>query len=142
MSQVVVDSSVAIKWFVVEPFSNEARRLLGDYQSGVVEFLAPDLITAEVGNIVWKKTRFQGLDLNDARRIIAAFRSLVLRFTSSDDLIDEAFGIATRHQRSVYDSMYLALAARAKVPMLTADQRLINAVGSAFPNLTWIASWP
>ena len=31
MSQLVVDSSVTVKWFVVEPYSAEARRILTDY---------------------------------------------------------------------------------------------------------------
>lgn len=55
MEKVVIDSSVAIKWFVVEPYSADARRLLYGYQLGELEFLAPDLINAEIGNIVWKK---------------------------------------------------------------------------------------
>ena len=31
MSHLVVDSSVVIKWFVVEPHAAEARRILTDY---------------------------------------------------------------------------------------------------------------
>jgi predicted nucleic acid-binding protein len=32
MKQLVVDSSVAIKWFIAEPYSGEARRILTEYQ--------------------------------------------------------------------------------------------------------------
>lgn len=59
MDKVVVDSSVAIKWFVVEPYSTEAYLLLEKYQAGELLFLAPDLINAEVGNIVWKNNNFR-----------------------------------------------------------------------------------
>jgi predicted nucleic acid-binding protein len=52
MTSLVVDSSVAIKWFVPELYSTEARRVLDDYQTGSLSFLAPDLINAELGNIV------------------------------------------------------------------------------------------
>jgi predicted nucleic acid-binding protein len=55
IDRVVVDSSVAIKWFVEEPYSVEAHRLLEGYQDGTLTLLAPDLMYAEVGNIVWKK---------------------------------------------------------------------------------------
>jgi predicted nucleic acid-binding protein len=58
MSKLVVDSSVVIKWFVVEPYSAEARRILTDYQNGVCTLLAPDLMNAEIGNIIWKNTFF------------------------------------------------------------------------------------
>jgi predicted nucleic acid-binding protein len=51
MDKVVVDSSVAIKWFVVEPYSVEAHYILEAYQAGTLTLLAPDLLYAEVGNI-------------------------------------------------------------------------------------------
>ena len=52
MAKVVVDSSVAIKWFLPESLSSHARRLLDDYESGSLDLLlAPDLIYAELGNI-------------------------------------------------------------------------------------------
>ena len=44
MDQVVIEASVAVKWFVVEPYSNEARRVLDTYQSGKASFHAPDLL--------------------------------------------------------------------------------------------------
>jgi predicted nucleic acid-binding protein len=63
---------------VVELYSNDARRVLNEHQSGTLSLLAPDLIDAEVGNIVWKKQRFQGLAAADAYLIIEAFRMLTL----------------------------------------------------------------
>ena len=59
MDTVVVDSSVVIKWFVVEPYSVEAHYMLEEYQAGPRTLLAPDLLYAEVGNLVWKKHRCQ-----------------------------------------------------------------------------------
>lgn len=67
---VVVDSSIVIKWFVLEPYSTEAAHLLDRYQTGELNLLAPDLLYAEMGNIVWKKPRLQGLSTTDAQQII------------------------------------------------------------------------
>lgn len=142
MNSIVVDSSVVIKWFVTEIHSGDARRLLNDYQSGSVEFLAPDLLAVEFGNIVWKKQRFQGLDVNDAQQIIDVFRTLAFLFTPSAELLDEAYRLAVQHQRTVYDMTYLALATRKNVSMVTADQRMMNSVGGAFANLVWVGNWP
>lgn len=36
MPQLVIDSSVAVKWFVVEPFSNEALKILDQYRNGAI----------------------------------------------------------------------------------------------------------
>ena len=70
MEKIVVDSSIVIKWFVAEPLSDAARRVLDGYQSGALTLIAPDLLAAEIGNIVWKKYRFQGLVKADAEQII------------------------------------------------------------------------
>lgn len=72
MPLLVVDSSVAVKWFVVEPYSDQAISILEDYSKGTTTFLAPDLIYPEFGNIIWKKQEFQGLDANDGQEIVQA----------------------------------------------------------------------
>lgn len=74
MREIVVDSSVAIKWFVPQPNSIKAREILDAYQDGSLLLLAPDLIYSEVGNIVWKFQRFQGLSQRDAEAILNTFQ--------------------------------------------------------------------
>jgi predicted nucleic acid-binding protein len=140
--QVVVDSSVAIKWFVEEPYSVEAHRLLEAYEAGTLILLAPDLLYAEVGNIVWKKHRFQGLAAEDADEILAAFRLVTFVVTSCAALLEEAYRLAVTHQRTVYDAMYLALSQREHCPWVTADERIVNALGATFPQIIWVANWP
>jgi predicted nucleic acid-binding protein len=142
MDQVVVDSSVAIKWLVVEPYSTEARRLLNDYQTGALTLLAPDLIYAEVGNIGWKKYRLQGLAAADAQLVSDAFLLLSFTLTPTAALLDNAYRLAVTHQRTAYDAMYLALSVREKCRLVTADEKLGNALSSVFPNLLWVANWP
>ncbi|HEY0079819.1 MAG TPA: type II toxin-antitoxin system VapC family toxin [Pyrinomonadaceae bacterium] len=142
MTNLVVDCSVAIKWFVPEPHSVEACRILDGYQNGTLSFLAPDLLNAEFGNIIWKKQNFQGLDANDAQNILDAFRALQFIFTPTATLLDDAFRIALAHHRTVYDSLYLALSQRERCQFVTADERLVNAVGSSFPNVVWLTNWP
>ena len=141
MLPLVVDSSVAIKWFVVEPYSADARRILEDYQAGLVSFSAPDLIYAEVGNIVWKKQTMQGLDPADAREILESLRSITFRITPASDLLEEAYRIAVKYQRTVYDSLYLALSLREQSQFVTADERLVNAVSGHMPNVVWAPGW-
>ncbi len=142
MAKLVVDSSVAVKWFVVEPYSTQAREILDGYQNGTLTFIAPDLINAEFGNIVWKKHLFQGVDAADAQDIIDAFRALHFIFTPSAALLDDAYRIAVAHRRTVYDSLFVALSLRENCQFVTADERLANALGSAFPSVVWLADWP
>jgi predicted nucleic acid-binding protein len=142
MDTVVVDSSVAIKWFVVEPYSVEAHYILEEYRAGTLALLAPDLVYAEVGNIVWKKHRFQGLAAEDAEEVLTAFRLVTFVVTSCAALLEEAYRLAVTHQRTVYDAMYLALSLREHCRWVTADERIVNALGAIFPQIIWVANWP
>lgn len=141
MDKIVVDSSVVIKWFVTEPLSEQARRVLQEYEAGEVTLFAPDLLAAEIGNIVWKKYRLQGLAKTDAEQIIAAFRDLEITLISSAELLEKAFQIAMAHERTVYDSLYIALSEREQCVFITADERLVNAVNKTFPKVVWVANW-
>lgn len=55
-------------------------------------------------------------------------------------LVENALRIANAEGRTVYDSLYLALAVSAKRPLVTADEKLFNALnrGPLGANLCWI----
>lgn len=141
MPLLVVDSSVAVKWFVVEPYSDQAVSILEDYSKGTTTFLAPDLIYPEFGNIIWKKQQFQGLDVNDGQEIVQAFCTLSLEITPSVDLVNDAYTLAKTHRRTVYDMLYLALSIRENCSFVTADEKLVNAIKAHFQSVVWLGHW-
>jgi predicted nucleic acid-binding protein len=136
----VVDASVAVKWVLPEIHSGLAERLLGDGS----ELWAPDLVWAEVGNIVWKRWRKGEISPERARAILEVFSGFPLQIYSSETLSRTAWGIAHTFNRSFYDSLYLALAIQEGCLMVTADRRLYNAVGGASSKLPilWIEDLP
>lgn len=134
MTQIVVDASVAIKWFLPEPHSLQALRLL----EGERELLAPDLIWAEVGNVLWKRWRQGELADENARTILGDLRRVPLLIHPAEEIAEVAWSFASQFQRSYYDSLYLALASSQSCSMVTADRRLWNAVSSAMPFLVWV----
>lgn len=141
MDKLVIDASVAVKWFFSEPFSTEARRVLDGYTKGSFSFCAPDLINAELGNTIWKKQLFQGLLEEDAQQILEKFSKLPITFVPTSALLTDAYRLAVTHRRSVYDAMYLALSVRESCGLLTADERFVNAVSGSFPNIVSLANW-
>ena len=62
--RLVVDASIAVKWVVPEPRSDQATALLDH------TLVAPDLFFAECANVLWKKLR-RG-DLTEEEASIAA----------------------------------------------------------------------
>ena len=141
MDKLVVDSSVVVKWFLVEPYSTEARTILDGYQAGRLSFHAPDLLNAELGNILWKKQLFQGLDGADAQDVLDRFATLQVAFTSTESLLRDAHRMAVTLRRTVYDALYLALSAREDCQFVTADEKLVNAVTQSFPKIVWLGTW-
>ncbi len=123
MTPVVVDASVAVKWFIPETLSDAASRLL----DGSYELWAPDLLVAEIGNTLWKKVGRAELAVGEARDVLTALARVPLTFVASKSLIDAALEIATAHRRTVYDSLYVALAVARDCALITADDRLVNA---------------
>jgi len=141
MDKLVIDASVAVKWFVVEPYSNAARRVLDTYQ-GTASFHAPDILPTELANTIWKKQLFQGLTEADAKDILAAFRRVQIALVPAMALLDDAYNLAITHRRSVYDALYLALSLREKCPLVAADEKFVNALTDFHSQVIWVGNWP
>lgn len=123
MSLYVVDASVVAKWFVPERLSDDAVRLLDDKH----ELASPDLMWAEVGNVLWKKCRAGQLTGPEAARIIRALDDFPVTVFPSRLVLEGALEIALGTGHSVYDSVYLALAVALDCRLVTADERFANA---------------
>lgn len=142
MNQLVIDASVAAKWFLPaaeEPLAVEASRLLAEYAKGRVQLAVPELFWAESANILWKAARQGRCSRRTAEEAVAALRARNLPTTSSFDLLEDAFSIAATFDRTVYDSLYISLALRLKAQMVTADGRLANAVAAHLP-VKWLGA--
>jgi predicted nucleic acid-binding protein len=140
VTQVVVDASVAIKWFVPEGLSTAARTVLADEY----ELLAPDLLRAELGNALWKRHRRRELDQRTARRLLSDFSRVPIEFHAAERWVEAALELAIGHGVTVYDGLYLALAAGTGCRVVTADRRLYEACqGAAARHLvTWVGETP
>jgi predicted nucleic acid-binding protein len=138
LERVVVDASVAVKWFLPEIHSEAAERLLHpNYYC-----YAPELIVVECMDALRKHVRRSGVAAVDATQMVRELLSVVSTPYSAH-LAPEAFRIAVDHGRRVYDSLYVALALQEGLRLVTADQRLLNAVSPAYPeNMLWIEDLP
>jgi predicted nucleic acid-binding protein len=141
LSTLVLDASVAAKWVLPseERLVNEAGALLRDYVEGHVQFIVPDIFWAEFGNIAWKSVRQGRWSARSAENAVHEMAERGFPSVSSKKLLAQALEIAVHFNRSVCDSLYVALAISSKVSFITADERLVNALGTFFP-IKWLGA--
>jgi len=138
----VIDASVAAKWVLPdaqEPFQHEAISLLRGWTESQIKLLVPDLFWIEMANILWSATRRQRCTRDVAEAGLNALRKYKIPTYSSLRLLDSAFDKAVAHARSVYDSLYVALAVESKGELVTADEKLANALSGYFP-VKWLGA--
>jgi predicted nucleic acid-binding protein len=126
MSGVVIDASVLIKLYLAEPGSSEAGRAV----NAADPILAPDLLLPETADVLWKYVRRSELSPAEANEILGDILQMPIQITASQELIEPALRIAVETDRTVYDSLYIALAVQADTVLLTADERLANAIAA------------
>jgi predicted nucleic acid-binding protein len=142
VSVCVIDANIAVKWFLDikgEQLVDEALALLARHEKGEVQFVVPDLFWAELGNIFCKAVRLGRCSKADAERSLAVLQTSRLITISSRTLLEQAFEIASTFGRTMYDSLYVALASESGSELITADQKLVNALAGYFP-VKWLGA--
>jgi predicted nucleic acid-binding protein len=124
MSLYVVDASAAIKWILPEPGWNDALRL----QDPSHEQHAPAFLSLEIANVLWKSVRLGRMTREESDARLAEVPAWPVTWHEDAALLGRAFDLAHATDRSVYDCVYLALAAELGGQMVTADERLVNSL--------------
>lgn len=142
MRNLVLDASVAVKWVLPNPetLTAESLQLLKSYADGKINFIVPDLFWAEVANVLWKGVRQRRWSKAVAENAAAELRDRNFFTISSHTLLPEALKIALAYDRSVYDSLYVALAIQFRTELVTADERLANALAARLP-VKWLGAY-
>ena len=120
---IVVDASIAAKWLIDEEDSDLAAQLL------VEDLIAPAILRLECVSAVLKRLRMGELREGQVRQRISEIDRLPIRFHDVDEA--EAVELAIRLRHPVYDCLYLALARRQGVQLITADARFVRAAAAA-----------
>lgn len=126
----VVDASVSIKQFIPDPLSAKVKQLFRHLNQPDTEFFVPDLFYIESANIIWKYVRAGQYSITDVPQDLANLKSLSLRVVSTANLMEEAVMIGLSYGITAYDAAYVTLSARVNAPLLTVDQKLLNALSS------------
>jgi len=86
---------------------------------------APHLVDAEVGSVLRRAVASERIEPEQAAAALRVLAALVTERYPHGPLMSRSW--AMRHDLSFDDALYVALAARIGVPLLTADARLSHA---------------
>jgi predicted nucleic acid-binding protein len=140
VSAIIIDASVGLKWFIPEVHSAEARQWRNspnDLHTLAIFF------EIQIANALWKKIQRAELSPADAAQILSQLPSLPVNRHTEAPILTAALELAQQVQRTVYDSLYLALAIALNGRMVTADQRLYASVstGALSKHVVWVADF-
>ena len=130
----VVDASVAAKWFMPEEGSGAALQLLNSDTS----LAGPSLLRVEVAAAITRKVRLREMEAGDALEAVDSWllslaRNMVTLYADEADL-PAASRLATELKHPLQDCLYLALAIRLETALITADSKFAKRARTAYPN--------
>lgn len=141
-TNIILDSSVIAKWFFPSEEDGEIALKLRDlFLSKDISISAPTLIYYEINNLIRSAIKSLRINKKLAQEAYLGFLELNLITYSSKELMELALEKAISLDISSYDASYLTLAEYLQVPLITADQKLIDkAKGDLIQNLktSWI----
>lgn len=125
--ELVLDTSVAVKFYVHEDLHKEALDILAAAESEALELIAPSTLHPELFNALWWKHRHGELSREEARLTWERFsEDEPASVYAPEDLMPRAAEIVLESGVIVYDALFLALAENAQTVVVTADDKLLK----------------
>ncbi|MGH9414573.1 MAG: type II toxin-antitoxin system VapC family toxin [Terriglobales bacterium] len=135
----ILDASVAAKWCLPDEGNVHADALLECHVQGRVRFIVPDLFWTELTNLLARAVRRRRIDARAAAAALNVVLEYKLPTIATGDLCSEALELACRWHWPVQDLFYVLLARSLGEDLITADERLVRALGSRFP-VRWLGT--
>lgn len=127
MTRLLVDTSVLIKWFHDEGESeaSEARTIRDAHVRGDLDAHVLDLAIYEVGNVLSRGLKWTAADVGD--QIDDLITIVGSPIVMAQGWFRDAAVLAQTHILSFYDASWAATAIALRIPLVSADRRLLAA---------------
>jgi predicted nucleic acid-binding protein len=117
----VLDTSVAVSWYLPEAFSHHSRRWLQGMREGSLHFVVPSHHYWEFANVMRTQVRLRQLEERDAMAIFSTHLLAPLRVHEPDR--QTVLRTALEYDATVYDAVYIALSLALDAPLVTAERK-------------------
>lgn len=123
----VVEASALVRLFVPDgPLPDGFEEFLRGVERGMNKAIAPELLVAEMANVIVKKRKRGELRDDESVVLLSDLLSVPVRLLPHSPILSKAFELAWEHNLTVYDTLYLALAEARGAVLFTADDRLLK----------------
>jgi predicted nucleic acid-binding protein len=116
----VLDSSVAVAWYLPERFSLAARRWQRQMLEGNAELVVPSLHYWEFANVLRTRIRRRELDADSAAEIYSLHLDAPLLAVEPER--GSVLSTALKYEATAYDAVYLSLCIANNIPFLTGER--------------------
>ena len=116
----VVDTGVAVAWYLPERFSAAARGWQRRMLDGSAELLIPSLHYWEFANVLRTRVRRGELDAGSAAEVYSLHLDAPMVLLEPDRSV--VLDLALKYEATAYDAVYLALSIANDIPFLTGER--------------------
>jgi predicted nucleic acid-binding protein len=117
---IVLDSSVIVKWYLEEPDSDEAQEMLSQAIHGEINILIPDLAFYEVANALISSRLYSADQISRYLEALAVIGLVIADFDLT--YLHAAVETSIECKLAIYDSYFVALADLEGLRLVTADE--------------------
>jgi predicted nucleic acid-binding protein len=137
-----LDSNVAFKWLVKEALSDKAELLRLDFQNGIHQLIAPDILPVEVVHALTRAERQGRVTQAEGAVLYSDLMTNLPLLHPYIPLLPRAYEISSQMRVGVYDCLHISLAEQEKCDLITADDKLLKALQAAFPFIRHLSTLP
>ena len=124
MTDIVVDTSTVVKWYIPEQHHEQARALRDEFLNGKHDLYAPALMPFEAINALNYSGHYDGERLQEAAHSLDNYGIELIPFGSVGPIAK----IMNTVDITAYDAAYVALAVKREATVYTADGNLLRDV--------------
>lgn len=138
MADLVIDASIAARWFLPDEQDREADELRSRLDEGRDTAYAPPHFRPELYSLFYRASQVEGrFDEEDLRLFVSAIPLLPIKISEPAELYERATEIGLTHRilGHRFDLVYLALAERQGAELWTGDEAFAQRVGEPHRHL-------
>ncbi|MDJ0271435.1 MAG: type II toxin-antitoxin system VapC family toxin [Candidatus Caldarchaeum sp.] len=116
---IVIDSSILASFILKEPGWEKIKELM-------LDAVTVDLAIKEVFNALLIACQTGRITFEDAQKKAEALEKLItinVKTFNQEDILMESFELAYKEKLTIYDSLFIVLARKLKLPLATKDRR-------------------